>query len=305
MLKQGNEDVKNFEETVKVDDTETEEKEEETTEESEEKSEEKTEEESSESEETEEKDDDKSKEEEEKTSTESSPEKETTEEKKSEEKVEPLKDGTVETPRERALRLKVETLQGKDRKKKADDLLDKPDTPTEKKEISQDKKDRLKKYDAKEIENLREILEVMGDELGFVKKDEHQKSSYETQAKDALEDFLEEHPEYSPENDKGDILWGRFKSEFEQYKKPDSPRGLKKLFKKIHNTVVGIKPASELRKIEAGKEKIESASHSASKSKSKNKPEQIVSNSHTTVDKELIDRGLKGFSEEEKKDLLN
>ncbi len=289
------EDVKNFEETVKVDDTETEKEEEETKEESEE--------ESSEEEETEEKDDEESKEEEEKTSTEPSPEKETTEE-KSEEKVEPLKDGTVETPRERALRLKVERLQGEDRKKKADDLLDKPDIPTEKKEISQDKKDRLAKFDAEEVENLREILEVMGDELGFVKKDEHQKSSYETQAKDALEDFLEEHPEYSPENDKGDILWNRFKSEFEQYKKPDSPRGLKKLFKKIHNEVVGIKPASDLRKIEAGKEKIESASHSASKSKSKNKSEQIVDSSKTTIDRETAERGLKGFSKEEMDDLL-
>ena len=231
---------------------------------------------------------------------------------KSDKGEEHLKDGIVETPRENALRLEVERLRGKDREKRSDDLFagSKDRQPVKKQELSEDKKERLKKYDPKELENLREVLDVMADDLGFVKKDEYQKSSYEKQAKDILNDFLEDHSEYSPEKDKDDVLWNRFQSEYKLYRTPEDPRDLKKLFKKIHNDIVGIKPASDLRKIEAKEEKIKSASHSASHSASKGKSnkrqtEEVVDRSNSTVDKDLARQGLKGFSEEEIDDLLS
>ena len=225
---------------------------------------------------------------------------------KSEEENKPLKDCIVETPREKALRLENQRLRDGNRRKKSDDLFaGSEEKPVKKKqEMSEDKKERLKKYDPKEIENLREVLDVMADDLGFVKKDEYNKSSYEGQAKDILDDFLEDHQEYDPTNDKDDVLWNRFQSEFSLYKRPENPRDLKKLFKKIHNDIVGIKPASDLRKIEAKKEKIDSASHSASKSKS-TKKEQIVDRSNSTVDKETARKGLKGFTDEEIDELLS
>ena len=291
MPKQDEKDVKNLEEESKVDDSEETEEKEETSEEESTEPEEKTEEETKEE----------TKKEEEKTSTDSSPEKK----KESEsEGIEPLKDGIVETPRERGLRLKIERMQGDTRKERSKELFVSSDAPAEKKEESSpDKSDKLKKYDSKEIENLREVMGIIGEDLGYIKKDEYQKSSYEDAAKGILDDFLEAHQEYNPENDKGDVLWGRFQSEFKQYKNPSSPHDLKKLFKKIHNDVVGIKPASDLLKIEAKKEKIESVSHSASKSKSKTKPNQTVNKTHS-IDKETAKAGLKGFTDEEIDELI-
>ena len=218
---------------------------------------------------------------------------------------EPLKDGIVETPREKALRLEVDRLRGDNRSKKTDELFAGSDVSVKKTELSEDKKDRLKKYDPKEIENLREVLDVMADDLGFIKKDEFQKTSYSGQAKNILDDFLEVHKEYDPINDKDDVLWNRFRSEFKLYKVPENPRDLKKLFNKIHNDVVGIKPSSDLRKIEANKEKIDSASHSASKNKSNKRAEQVVDRSQSSVTKEDARRGLKGFTDEEIDDLLS
>lgn len=303
MPKQDEKDVKEFEETSHVDDSD----------DSKEKEEESDKDESSESEEKSDETKDDSKDDEKDThadsSTDKKPDSESSEEKedesdKSEEDKEQLKDGIVETPREKALRLEIENLRGTNRKKKADDLFVGSESPAKKQEIAPDRKEKLKKFDPKEIENLREVLDIIGEDLGYVKKDDYQKQSYQNQAKDILDTFLEEHQEYDPTNDKDDVLWNRFQSEFKLYRLPENPRDLKRLFKKIHNDVVGIKPQSDLRKIEADKEKITSASHSAAKSKSK-KQEQVVDRSNSSVDRETARKGLKGFTDEEIDDLLS
>ena len=290
------EEVKEFDETSKVDDSDdSEEKEDDESSDDSEKDEEET------------KDDSDDSKEKETQSESSSDENQSSDDESKEddesEKEEP-KEVDGETPREKALRLEVERLKQYRRDDRSKELFSKDDAPVKKKEISDDKKERLKKYDPKEIENLREVLDVMADDMGFVKKDEYQKSSYSSQAKDILDDFLENHPEYTPENDKGDVLWKRFQSEYSLYKLPESPRDLKKLFSKIHNDVVGIKPSSDLKKIEASKEKLDSASHSASKNKQTKKTEQLVDRSSGSVDKETARKGLKGFTDEEIDELL-
>ena len=290
------EEVKEFDETSKVDDSDdSEEKEDDESSDDSEKDEEET------------KDDSDDSKEKDTQSESSSDENQSSDDESKEddesEKEEP-KEVDGETPREKALRLEVERLKQYRRDDRSKELFSKDDAPVKKKEISDDKKERLKKYDPKEIENLREVLDVMADDMGFVKKDEYQKSSYSSQAKDILDDFLENHPEYTPENDKGDVLWKRFQSEYSLYKLPESPRDLKKLFNKIHNDVVGIKPSSDLKKIEAKKEKLDAASHSASKNKQTKKTEQLVDRSSGSVDKETVRKGLKGFTDEEIDELL-
>jgi len=203
-----------------------------------------------------------------------------------------LKDVDGETPRERALRLEVTRLKRASKDKMSDGMF--KDSPTvEPKEISPDKKAVLEKYNPDELNNLKEVLNVMADDLGFVKKDDYQKSSYQTQSKDILDSFLDSHPEYLPENDKDNVLWNRFQEEYAIYKPPQNPRDFKRLFEKIHKEIFNISSDDSLKKVNAGKEKIKVASHASNSSNTnQNKPQQ------SNLDPNL--KGyMKGFDEKE------
>ena len=203
-----------------------------------------------------------------------------------------LKDVDGETPRERALRLEVTRLKRASKDKMSDGMF--RDSPTvEPKEISPDKKAVLEKYNPDELNNLKEVLNVMADDLGFVKKDDYQKSSYQTQSKDILDSFLDSHPEYLPENDKDNVLWNRFQEEYAIYKPPQNPRDFKRLFEKIHKEIFNISSDDSLKKVNAGKEKIKVASHASNSSNTnQNKPQQ------SNLDPNL--KGyMKGFDEKE------
>lgn len=62
-------------------------------------------------------------------------------------------------------------------------------------------------------------------------------ATYKSQQDSALEKFLEEHPEYKPENDTDDIRWGTIAQEIALYKAPVQPKDWYALLKKAHSAI--------------------------------------------------------------------
>ena len=134
---------------------------------------------------------------------------------------------------------------------------------------------------------------------GFVPVAELQASTYKTESETIFNSWIEAHPVY-----KDEILWGRFKQEFNSGKyniKPKDPKILKVILDDINKDILGIHPTSELSTVRAQQEKLKVASHSASggnsgsgKAKSDSDPEL----------KGLVSSGaLKGFTAEEIADM--
>lgn len=204
-----------------------------------------------------------------------------------------------ETPRERALRLEVTRLRRIGRDGRKEELgIKSPTGQPEKKELSPEKKKVLERYKPEDIQNLKEVFDVMADDMGFVRKDQLGATTYTERASDELEKFIDAHSEYLPENDPDNVLWDRFKEEYALYKQPDNPKDFKRIFEKVHRDVFGIKPAGDNKNINAAKEKIKVASHSG------------ASKPNTPVNKAKAPAGirfdmLKGFSDEERAELEN
>ena len=174
-----------------------------------------------------------------------------------------LKSVPGETPRERALRLEVTRLKAMRRKEQSKELFNGQPNPAKQQgtQLSDDKLEVLKKYDPEELKNLEEVVDVLAEKKGWLRRDDVQKETYTSVANDQLESFLAEHSEYLPENDPDNTLWESFKAEFAMYKQPQNPKEFKKLFNKIHKDIFDIKPQSDLKKMDAAKEKIKVASH--------------------------------------------
>jgi hypothetical protein len=174
-----------------------------------------------------------------------------------------------ETPREYALRLEVTRLKRGNREKRTQELLgegmpEKPSgiTQAQYEELNEDEKSLLSQYDPKELSTFEKILDVLAKKHGWVKRGDLASTTRSQVSNDILDDFLQNHPEYLPENDKDNVLWGRFKSEFQLYKIPDNPKDLRKIFSKIHRDIFGVKSDEELKKINAQKEKLKVVTHS-------------------------------------------
>lgn len=207
------------------------------------------------------------------------PEKEDLEVDETPEKVEP-KPVEGESPRERALRLEATRLKGLLRQQRSDELfVKKAVTPEE----------DLSEYDPEELKRF----EKLATKMGFAKMNEivQEKNNSE------FETFIEAHPEYSPENDKDGILWNRFKTEFNLYIPPKDPKTLKMLLNRVHNEIYGVQPAKNLNKINASQEKIKVASHTGASAGKETRTKTIESSGLRTD-------ALKGFSEEEKRELF-
>lgn len=205
-----------------------------------------------------------------------------------------------ETPRERALRLQVTLLRKKVRAERVGDLNVKQNATqgTAKPEMSPEKKKVLERYKPEEIQSLKEVFDVMADDMGFVRKDQLGATTYTEKAGEELDKFIEAHPEYLPENDTDNVLWDAFKAEYALYKQPENPKDFKKIFEKVHRDVFGIKPAGENKTINAAKEKIKVASHSGS-SKPATPTTRAKAPSGLRLDM------LKGFTDEERAELEN
>ncbi len=191
-----------------------------------------------------------------------------------------------ESPKEKALRMEVTRLKALRRKDQSDELFVKKPTV-------ESKKEDLSEYDPEELKRF----ETLAQKLGFAKKDEFIQQSVADKNNSEFESFIEAHPEYSPENDKDGLLWNQFKSEFSLYNPPQDPKTLRKVLNKVHNEIYGVKPASNLNKINAQQQKLKVASHSGSQGSKAPKPTPKTPNSNIRLDM------LKGFSDEEKAEL--
>lgn len=208
-----------------------------------------------------------------------------------------------ETPREKALRLEVQRLKGLRRKEAVGEIANAtkggPQAP------SQAVSDRMAKlretYSEDEIRAMEEAIDVLAESKGYVKAS----TSYQQTVNDNLNLFIEENPEYKPENDPEDVRWGRFQEIVGSgvYNlSGKTPQQLQSIFKKIKQDVdeeIG-EPATvtkaktkdrELRQNAAQNQKIKSVSHSGG---TKSAP------SKKTTDIDPSVRGMfKGFDDDD------
>lgn len=206
-----------------------------------------------------------------------------------------------ETPRERALRLEVTRLKGIARKDRGAELLGTdPLPPPVKKELDPQMVEVLKKYKPEEIQSLREVLPVLAQEMGYVRSQDLSATTYTEKASSELDTFLEKHKEYLPENDKDNLLWGRFQEEYKLYKQPTDPRDFRRIFDKIHKDIFGIKVAGEGKsKVQAAERKVQSASHIGASTPTR---AAITQKQKTNTSGLRLDK-LQGFTDEELADM--
>lgn len=209
-----------------------------------------------------------------------------------------------ETPREYALRLEVTRLKRGNRAKRTQELLgdvktEKPSgvTTAQYNDLSEEEKKLLSGYDPNELSSFEKILDVLAKKHGWVKREELASTTRSQVSSDILDGFLQSHPEYLPENDNDNVLWGRFKSEFQLYKTPDNPKDLKRIFNKIHKDIFGVKSEGELKKINAQNEKIKVASHTGGSAK---RGQPSAKGTNLTPEQKAH---LKGFSDKELEEL--
>lgn len=192
-----------------------------------------------------------------------------------------------ETPREKALRLETARLKGLLRKERQEELFVKQPTSKHEEDLSE--------YDPEELKRF----ETLAIKMGFAKKDEIMRDSVQEKNSAEFDTFIEAHPEYSPENDPDGTLWNTFKSEFALYQPPQDPKTLRKVLNKVHNEIYGVQPASNLNKINAQQQKLKVASHTGSQASSRVSEKAPVKAPNTNIRLDM----LKGFDEDEMKEL--
>lgn len=195
-----------------------------------------------------------------------------------------------ETLREKALRLEVERLRRKNKEIKKSEIF-----PNKAEPIIIKKDDELSDYDPGELEKFAKVAKT----LGFIQKDEVVSEKYNDIANEKLEEFLETHKEYSPENDKDDLLWKQFQDKFQSglyNTRPTDPKQYKVIFERIHEDIFGSKKI-ESNAIAAKQEKIKSVSHTSG-----------IANT-PKINNSSIDPGVKsyfkGFDDEELNEILS
>lgn len=178
-----------------------------------------------------------------------------------------------------------------------------PPVISSKKELSPEKKKVLDQYKPEDISKLKEVFDVLAEDMGFVRGDQLNATTFQEKASEVLDDFLEKHPEYLPANDPGNVLWDRFKAEYNLYKPQTHPKDVKRLLEKVHREVFGIKPTAALKTDDAAKEKIKVASHSGASRPAPSREREGVKRTAPAQQGLRVDM-LKGFSDEEKAELL-
>ena len=142
-------------------------------------------------------------------------------------------------------------------------------------------------------EAFTKLFEATAKKKGYVKKEELEQQTYKQTTDSVLNDFLNSHPEYKPENDEGDVLWNRLHSKLSVYGVPKDPEAYKDLLNLSHGKVF---PKKEIDResIAASQNKINTASKSGGKPQVSAKP---LKNAH-------LSPYLIGFSDEEKAEIL-
>lgn len=206
-----------------------------------------------------------------------------------------------ETPRERALREEVTRLRIKQREKEQAELL-KNTKPADNTVIDNNELIEMG-YDEDQIKGLEKVIDVLASRKGYVKKGE----TYQDMANQTLNSFIEEHPEYAPENDKDDINWNRFNSILKSDYKLDGKtnKELLNIFNKVHRDVKSeFDTPTNSGKIQAQRQKISSVSAGTS-APSSNEAKKEVRN---IGEKTFVSSGhpglvFKGFEEDDLTDI--
>lgn len=208
--------------------------------------------------------------------------------------VEPLEPKPVEgeIPAVYALRKEVERLRQKNRDILRDGVTSKNKAPQSQLDIS----DLLAEgYTEAEIESSKKLMAKLGPALGFVNKSQ----TYQETANQALDEFVEEHPEYLAKNDKDDVRWGKFietiGSDYNLSNK--TPKQLKAIYEKVDRDVKEefgeAKVTNQDNKLKAQVQKIQSVSHTGGN-------KSITSSSkNNTVPTEVDGVKFSGFSKED------
>lgn len=208
-----------------------------------------------------------------------------------------LKDVPGETPRERALRLQVTQLRAKARQERMGEIIGQPKITPPTREMSDEQKQVLSKYKPEDIAALRDVIPLLASEMGFVREDQLIQKEVVKESNNVFETFMNEHPEYSEENDPDGTLWEALKEEYALFETPKSPKQLQKILERSHKEVFGIQPAGALKTVKTAQEKVKVASHGSNSKPQVNarREESLVRGNPEGARKDM----LKGFSEED------
>lgn len=113
--------------------------------------------------------------------------------------------------------------------------------------------DELKDLHPDDVSTIDRVLRAKG----FVTKEEAQGMFYEAVKQEELNKFLEEFPEYKPENDPNNSNWNSLERELALYRRPGDPHQVRDLLLRAHRAIA--KPTSD-RTLPAKKRTVEIAS---------------------------------------------
>lgn len=202
-----------------------------------------------------------------------------------------------ETDREYAFRMEIIRLRSNNRQQRGTEVVNNPPARAAKPAVNEAQKKILDKYKPEELQALREVLPVLAGELGYVREGDLQAKQYTDIAQEQIDEFIKEHPEYSPEKDPDNILWGKLSQEYKDfYKQPENPKNLKKIFDRIHRDIFGIEAKGPLPKTTAAKEKIKVASHTGASAPTARREGVRPSGAASGLRLDM----LRGFSDEDK-----
>ena len=208
-----------------------------------------------------------------------------------------------ETPRERALRLEVQRVKEINRGLRGKKLLGdvQPLAASQSTELSDEDKKALEVFDPEQVSNMEKLFPILAKKQGFVRKDDFSKDQYQSASQDALDTWLEGHPDYLPENDKGDVLFNHLKAEMALYQRPANPRGWVKILNRAHNEIMGIKTQVKVsaEQVAAQQEKIKIASHGPASGGPKKGEQLRVTATAPDIKQAIASGALKGFTEED------
>ena len=81
------------------------------------------------------------------------------------------------------------------------------------------------------------IVEKVLHSKGYMTKDEVSKQFYKGVKDAELEKFLNQHPEYKPENDPNDLNWSILQRELQFYRLPENPNKIGEMLEKAHRAI--------------------------------------------------------------------
>ena len=146
----------------------------------------------------------------------------------------PLKEVPGETPKETALRLENKRLRTKMRGEAIKDIVDGPAPVVE--PVDPYKVLRDKGYTEEQINDMEVTVDLIAKNKGYVHVGDANKQSLQ----DSVDSFIDDHPEYSSQDETGDSRWDSFQNILKSgiYSiQGKTPRQLKTIFNKVDSDV--------------------------------------------------------------------